>query len=127
IEGVIIHAEAIREILQFRSSAGGDRQRIAKYLDASYRVNPFVDLEVSLDFDASDASPQLRFLPSSLLDALWLQVVQELAGGATVRQCRHCGRWFETGAGTGRRLDATFCSDQHRIDYNSLRRSRRGK
>jgi len=32
--------------------------------------------------------------------------------------------FFEAGRGTGRRLDAKFCSDEHRIAFNSLKRSR---
>ena len=59
-----------------------------------------------------------------LLDALWLQLGQALTVSAKIRQCEHCGNWFEAGRGTGRRLDAKFCSDEHRIAFNSLKRSK---
>jgi hypothetical protein len=122
--GVIIHAEAIQELLQYRSHGGDNRQELAAVLDRGFQVNPFAGLEVALEVDAADQSLKLRLAPPSLLDALWLQAVQELSNGATVRQCRYCGQWFEAGAGTGRRLDAKFCSDQHRIAFNSLKRSK---
>ena len=37
--------------------------------------------------------------------------------------CRHCGEMFASGAGTGRRGDAVFCSNEHKIRYYSLQRS----
>lgn len=37
--------------------------------------------------------------------------------------CLHCGSYFQAGPGTDRRLDAKFCSDQHRKDFNSLKRT----
>src|SRR6516162_298737 len=42
--------------------------------------------------------------PNSLADALWLQLGQKLTAGFQIRQCEHCGDWFEAGQGTGRRL-----------------------
>jgi hypothetical protein len=38
-------------------------------------------------------------------------------------QCVHCGTMFIAGAGTGRRLNAVFCCDEHRVRHNSLKRS----
>jgi len=39
------------------------------------------------------------------------------------RACAHCGAMFEAGRGAGRRADAKFCSDEHRVAFNSLKRS----
>lgn len=61
---------------------------------------------------------------SSLLDGLWLQLGHKLAGNANFRSCLHCHEWFETGPGTGRRLDARYCSDEHRVEYHSRHRSK---
>lgn len=44
-------------------------------------------------------------------------------GGIKGKQCRHCNEWFEAGPGTGRRVDAEFCSDEHRIRFHSLART----
>jgi hypothetical protein len=39
-----------------------------------------------------------------------------------VGRCWHCDIWFAAGRRTKRRLDAKFCCDEHRIEFNSLRR-----
>ena len=44
---------------------------------------------------------------------------------AVVRQCRHCGEWFEAGPGTRLRADAEFCCGEHKVRHFSLQRSRR--
>jgi hypothetical protein len=66
----------------------------------------------------------LEFRPSTLIDALWLQLGQELSGGTRILRCMHCHQTFRAGPGTRRRADATFCCDEHRIRFNSLARSR---
>lgn len=67
---------------------------------------------------------RLEFRPSTLIDALWLQLGQELSGGTRILRCMHCAQLFRAGPGTRRRADATFCTDEHRIEFNSLKRSR---
>lgn len=69
---------------------------------------------------------RLRLTPPSLLFALWLQLGQALTGDATVHRCLQCGTWFEAGPKAGRRRDAKFCSDDHRIAFNSRKRSKGG-
>jgi len=66
---------------------------------------------------------RLEFRPSTLIDALWLQLGQELSGGSKILRCIHCHQFFRAGPGTSRRADATFCSNEHRIEFNSLKRS----
>jgi hypothetical protein len=68
--------------------------------------------------------PRLIFSPWTLLDALWLQWALELSGGGKILQCLHCGDLFRAGPGLGRRGDAMFCCDQHRVEFNSLKRSK---
>jgi hypothetical protein len=75
-------------------------------------------------WDRGTKTPRWSIRPQTLLDALWLQFGQEVTRGAQIRACQHCSAWFEAGAGTGRRVDAKFCSDEHRITFNSRRRSR---
>jgi hypothetical protein len=81
-------------------------------------------IDTVLTVDPITQKPRIRLTVDSLRTALWLQLGQALSKGATVQQCRHCGSLFETGPGTARRLDAKFCSDQHRIAFNSLKRSK---
>jgi hypothetical protein len=69
---------------------------------------------------------QLQITAETLLAALWWQLARKLSGDSEIRECRHCGEWFEVGAGTTRRADAEFCSRDHKIRFFSLKRSRGG-
>jgi hypothetical protein len=81
------------------------------------------DFEIVLKF--TDGRLRFQLVPRGLLEALWLQLGLTFLTGASVKTCLHCGQFFEAGPGTGRRLDATFCSDAHRVTFNSLARTRR--
>jgi hypothetical protein len=84
----------------------------------------FANLQACLRQDASGML-SLCILPKSLLGGLWLQLAAMLASGESIiRACGFCGRWFTAGPDTRRRLDAKFCSDEHRVAFNSLKRSR---
>jgi len=64
---------------------------------------------------------RLKVQPTSLLDALWLLLAQT---NTRSRVCRQCRTPFPIGVAVGRRRDAKFCSDDCRIKFNSLERSR---
>jgi hypothetical protein len=64
---------------------------------------------------------RLKVSPANLLDALWLQLAQSSRN--SFRRCLQCGKSFVIGSGL-RRTDAKFCSDDCRIAFNSLRRSK---
>jgi hypothetical protein len=119
IDGVLAHADTMRDLFLFST---GDRTHRAKLL-SDLQDLPFAELKVTIGLDAGSKNPKLRLCPASLLDALWLQAAQHLSSGASLRQCRHCSQWFEVGPGTARRVDAKFCSDQHRISFNSFKRT----
>jgi hypothetical protein len=102
----------------------GGRKQVANWIGTQELT--FANLQASLVAGPS-GELRLRVAPRNLLGGLWLQLAQALAGGARIRECQHCGCWFETGPGTGRRLDAMYCSTQHQIDYNSLNRRGRRK
>ncbi len=59
---------------------------------------------------------RLKISPSSLIDAMWLQLVQS---SGKFRECEQCRKLF-----SGLRADARFCSDGCRIKFNNLQRSR---
>jgi predicted nucleic acid-binding Zn ribbon protein len=70
--------------------------------------------------DPTTGEWRLKLTPKDLLGALRLQSAQALIDpDSHMRECIQCGGWF-----TGRRTDAKFCSDECRIQYNSLKRSR---
>jgi hypothetical protein len=83
---------------------------------------PLTDLKAWLGADNS-----IKYGPATLLDALWLQLAQSLSKGAKMRVCRlkSCHKPFPVGGKSGKRLVAQFCCDEHRIEFNSLKRSRK--
>jgi hypothetical protein len=74
----------------------------------------------------SNTGVRVKISTNLLISALWLQLGQKLSGDTNFQMCRQCGDWFETGALAGRRADARFCSDEHRIRFNSFKRTRGG-
>jgi hypothetical protein len=73
--------------------------------------------------DPTTGAWKLKLEPPSLLDAIWLQFGQAITSDADLRFCIQCGNPFEAGGQSGRRADAKFCSDECRVNYNSLKRS----
>jgi hypothetical protein len=70
---------------------------------------------------------RFMFFPENLLDYLTLRLAHTVLALPAYSPCLKCGEFFAKGVGTGRRGDAQFCCDQHRIDYNSQKRSRDSK
>jgi hypothetical protein len=93
------------------------------YLSKFDRGLSWTRIDVSLVANPFTRKPQIALKPPWLLHALWLELGQALSGDISIRKCAHCGGWFEVGPGSGRREDAKFCSDAHRIAFNSRKRS----
>jgi hypothetical protein len=111
--------EAVNELLSFPI-----RERVSYFSRFGDKGLSWSRIDVALVFNPVTGKPQFRFTPPTLHNALWLEFGQVLSSDATMRNCVHCGAWFEAGPGTGRREDAKFCSDAHRIAFNSRRRSK---
>jgi len=94
-------------IEQARAMAGGPGTALVKKLNAS----------ITVERDGV----RLTLWPGCLLDALWLQLAQ---ANTRSRLCPQCRKPFRIGVAVKRRKDARFCSDECRIKFNSLERSR---
>jgi len=57
--------------------------------------------------DRRKSELEMRFVPQSLIGALWLQFAHGITGNNEYRQCEQCGRWFEVAAEV--RQDGKFC------------------
>jgi hypothetical protein len=91
----------------------------------SVNILKLANIEARLEAKQDRPGVQIKLCPQSFLDGLWLQLGHDLAGEDRVlRRCRHCGIPFEAGLGSGRRIDALFCSDKHRIAFNSKKRKK---
>lgn len=130
---VTFHAELMREVL--RVWAGKQKEPHIPFRPSSQkssrplRVDPHYTgpssyLNAAVIWDPAAKSLKWKFRPNTLLDALWLQLGRALTSATEFRQCEHCRQFFTAGRGTGRRFDAKFCSDEHRIAFNSQKRSR---
>jgi hypothetical protein len=113
------HARMMRDLLKSFST-----HRERPKVPVKFDVIPGVTFNAAVIWDPLTDSLRWQVRPSTLLDGLWLQFGQAVTRGAHIQTCVHCGKWFETGPGTGRRLDSKFCSDEHRIAFNSLKRSK---
>jgi hypothetical protein len=87
----------------------------------SLALSGILDREVQGEFSlAPDRERGFRFVfqATSLMNAIWIQLAQKVSGGIKFQACRHCGAWFEVGAGTGKRADSDFCKTSHRVAFN---------
>jgi len=104
--------------------AAGGRSRVADIVGTE--EIPLSGMNTAIVWDKNIKGPRLRFSPHNLIDALWMQLAYGLSTGVCARECRQCGAIFTAGPGTPRRGDAEFCSPEHQILFNCLKR-RRGR
>ena len=73
--------------------------------------------------------PELRFAPASLLEAAYIQILDDAASGADLKRCKSpaCDKYFRRGAGTNHRTTAEYCSTSCRTRHAYLRRIGRAK
>jgi hypothetical protein len=120
VEFAISAAKIIRDLL-----ASSSAERATYFSKFGDRGISWSRVDVALLANPVTGKLQLKFMPPTLMNALWLEFAQALSDDAVMRECLHCGSSFQVGPGTGRREDAKFCSDSHRIAFNSKKRSKR--
>ena len=118
VHRVLWHADQMRALLKIRSVQRKNRGQVKTF------GFPNIVLHVAIDWERGASAPRWVFRPTTFLDGLWLQLGQAITRGALIQTCRHCGEWFEAGYPSDRRLDSKFCSDEHRVQYNSLKRNK---
>jgi hypothetical protein len=116
IDYVISHATDMRELID---SISHHQQSVLGGPVASGST-----FYAAVVWDPITAMHRWELRPSTLLDGLWLQFGEAITRGAEIGVCVHCGDWFEAGRGAERRAGAKFCSEDHKIAYHSLKRSR---
>lgn len=119
----------LRQVVRMKQvvRAGHSRKKLAHTIGEGIALTTrMARLDAALVLDSKGRQPRLRIDVPNLLIGLWLQLVQDLAGGLGVKACDYCGTPFNVGPGSRpiRRADARFCCDEHRIKFNSLRRSK---
>jgi hypothetical protein len=85
---------------------------------------PLGDVQATLVFDPITERPRLQFAPQNLLNAIWFQLGEYLGDEPNLMECQHCGATFERGPRGTRRDGAKFCTDAHKTDFHSRKRSK---
>jgi hypothetical protein len=125
VEHVLPHARQMKLLIE--ACRRGRRQDIAVILGPKgvpLADAPIGDVRVEPIFDPATGTLKLRFVPKNLLNAIWFKLGEWLGGEPNLADCPHCGKTFERGGATGVRKDARYCSEAHRIAFNSKKRSR---
>ena len=118
----LVHAEMFREIRRLK--AGRNLRKLADHFNE--KVAGFVGdgLAGTVELVAHpQTGMRIRVVPRTLIGALWFQFWQRLSNHE-FRVCRQCSAEFEVGPG-GRRADAQFCCEEHKVTHFNEMRSRK--
>jgi hypothetical protein len=126
-EDVDLHLETAKLFREILEQSGKGWRRTPPSLDHSIAEALHEEPlgEISLTGDRRHGF-RMVLTANSLKDGLWLQLGQKVDGQARFRTCElpSCRQVFEVGSSSGRRADARFCSDTHRIEFNSRKRTK---
>jgi hypothetical protein len=87
----------------------GDPTELMKRLHAS----PIAGCKLTLRRTDDGLKPVL--VPETLIQAIWLQFALHAASNTKLLSCERCGKPFEVGTGTKRRITAKFCSNACKV------------
>lgn len=77
--------------------------------------------ELSLEF-VSGPGFQMCLKVDSLINGMLMQLARKVSGPTKFRVCEHCTAIFE-----GRRAGAKFCSERHKVEFFSQKRSKKSR
>jgi hypothetical protein len=117
-------AQYFRDLLMWTRRRGRASDALAQWIEEQMLGETLGDMR--LEFGPR-AGFQMCLTADSLINGMLLQLAQKVSGQAGFESCKFCGMPFEVGPGSDRRADSTFCSDPHRIQFNSRIRSKAGK
>ena len=101
-----------------------DRRKIARGAFLSILKNGGLrlgEMVVGLELANDRSGIRMVMSPKSLLDMIGLQLGQALSGHSKAKLCKHCGKFFRAGPGTGRRADSDFCTQEHQREFNRVK------
>jgi predicted RNA-binding Zn-ribbon protein involved in translation (DUF1610 family) len=109
LDQILMQQTAMRRALALFEK--GDAPGLVRELRAgqrsSTRSSGQARLELRLDAQGKLAT---AIVPSSLIQAMWIQFMLHVASDAQLFRCEQCGNPFAVGTGTGRRKTAMYCS-----------------
>ena len=104
---VLAHHAALRWAVDLFGA--GDSPGLAQYYNAGWG-----QLRTQLR-PQPDGKVTFVFMPSSLIQFLWIQFALHAASNAKLLRCERCGTPFRVGTGTRRRDTAKFCSNACKV------------
>jgi hypothetical protein len=106
------------EIKRMKDTLGGLRRAFEEKHPITTRRGAYiVPLDLKLVSGKPDGRPSLALEPENLVEAMRVQLAQNIAGGNTLHTCEQCGQPFESGA-TAKRIMAKYCSDECRKRFH---------
>jgi hypothetical protein len=115
-------ARLFNELMRFKRHSS---RRVAAFYQSHAADHWSLDWDVKVELVPDpEQGIAIRITTDTLFSALLWQFVQLLRSDVDIRECRLCSHWFETGPGTGRRRDAEFCCEEHKIEHFSRARSK---
>ena len=97
------------------------RHFVERLLGADGMRMHMASLDVRLVFDRRTMRAKTQITATDLFTLLWFRMIELFASETLLRRCAHCNALFTAGPGTDRRLDAKFCSDEHRVLFHRLK------
>lgn len=89
----------------------GDVQGLLRQLRAGQQSSAGTSGRARLELRLGDDGKLVTVLvPSSLIQAMWIQLMLHAASDAQLFRCEQCGDPFVVGTGTGRRSTAKYCT-----------------
>jgi hypothetical protein len=109
LDQILMQQVAMRRALALLKK--GDASGLVRELRAGQRTSAGrsgqARLELRLDAEGKLVTV---IVPSSLIQAMWIQFLLHAASDAQLFRCEHCGHPFVVGTGTRRRNTAKYCS-----------------
>jgi hypothetical protein len=125
LRGVLANTEAGDP---FRATGPGELveaglRLLGESLSTHLRWLPGTSNPPLLQWNPAGKRVMLRLVPSSLVEAMYLQFLRAMGGGKNFQRCLACRRWFELAPGVGR-ADKKTCSTSCRVKIYQGRRRR---
>ena len=125
MHGVMQVALTSANKVAFFGAPGTEPTPWPEFQDEMLRIS-LSEVALTPELPLLDGIPRLRLKAAKLTDFMWVEVALAVEVSARSTNCAHCGTIYLTGALTGRRGHAKFCSDRCRVAAMRVRNAGQG-
>jgi hypothetical protein len=108
VRGALSHHATLRRAIELFEA--GDLSALSQGVNQARLGHLRIELR-----PRADSRVAIAWMPSNLIQFLWLQLALFAAGDAKLFRCEQCGHPFLVGSKTGRRSKAKYCSNTCRL------------